>query len=139
MVVTVLYRLAGEPTVTGTTNFPDLTEDWYKDAVVWAQENKIALGDDTGHFRPDDDVTREEMVTFLYRYASANQYDMTGKGDLKTFTDSASVQPYAVEPMTWAVGSDIIKGIENNQLAPLANATRAQFAAIVYRLSELAK
>lgn len=139
MVVTVLYRLAGEPTVTGTTTFPDLTGDWYKDAVVWAQENKIALGDDTGHFRPDDDVTREEMVTFLYRYASANQYDMTSKGDLKTFTDSASVQPYAVEPMTWAVGSDIIKGIGNNQLAPLANATRAEFATIVYRLSELAK
>lgn len=139
MVVTVLYRQAGSPEVTGTTTFPDINGDWYKDAVVWAQENKIALGDDTGHFRPDDDVTREEMVTFLYRYASANQYDMTSKGDLKTFTDSASVQPYAVEPMTWAVGSDIIKGIGNNQLAPLANATRAEFATIVYRLSELAK
>lgn len=139
MVVTILYRLEGEPEVTGTATFPDLTQDWYKDAVIWAQENKIALGDDTGHFRPDDAVTREEMVSFLHRYAALKEYDMTKKGELTSFTDAASVQSYAVEPMTWAVGSGIVKGVSADQLAPRATATRAEFATIVYRLSELAK
>ena len=139
MVVTVLYRQAGSPEVTGTTTFPDVTEDWYKDAVVWAQENKIALGDDKGLFRPDDAVTREEMVTLLYRFAEAYDYDLTADSALTDYVDAADVQSYATEPMRWAVGSGIVNGVEGKRLAPQDTATRAQFATVVYRLATLAK
>lgn len=137
MVATVLYRQAGSPAVTGTSTFPDLTEDWYADAVAWAQEAKVVIGDDKGLFRPDDDVTREEMVTMLYRFAASQNMDTTTTGDLSSFTDASSVQSYATEPMTWAVGNGIILGMGNNELAPRESATRAQFAAITARLAAL--
>ena len=137
MVATVLYRQAGSPAVTGSSTFPDLTDDWYADAVAWAQEAKVVIGDDKGLFRPDDDVTREEMVTMLYRFAASQNMDTTTTGDLSSFTDASSVQSYATEPMTWAVGNGIILGMGNNELAPRESATRAQFAAITARLAAL--
>lgn len=137
MVATVLYRQAGSPAVTGTSTFPDLKDDWYADAVAWAQEAKVVIGDDKGLFRPDDDVTREEMVTMLYRFAASQNMDTTTTGDLSSFTDASSVQSYATEPMTWAVGNGIILGMGNNELAPRESATRAQFAAITARLAAL--
>lgn len=137
MVATVLYRQAGSPAVTGTSTFPDLKDDWYADAVAWAQEAKVVIGDDKGLFRPDDDVTREEMVTMLYRFAASQNMDTTTTGDLSSFTDASSVQSYAAEPMTWAVGNGIILGMGNNELAPRESATRAQFAAITARLAAL--
>ena len=137
MVAPVLYRQAGSPAVTGTGTFPDLKDDWYADAVAWAQEAKVVIGDDKGLFRPDDDVTREEMVTMLYRFAASQNMDTTTTGDLSNFTDASSVQSYATEPMTWAVGNGIILGMGNNELAPRESATRAQFAAITARLAAL--
>lgn len=137
MVATVLYRQAGSPAVTGTSTFPDLKDDWYADAVAWAQEAKVVIGDDKGLFRPDDDVTREEMVTMLYRFAASQNMDTTTTGDLSSFIDASSVQSYATEPMTWAVGNGIILGMGNNELAPRESATRAQFAAITARLAAL--
>lgn len=137
MVATVLYRQAGSPAVTGSSTFPDLKDDWYADAVAWAQEAKVVIGDDKGLFRPDDDVTREEMVTMLYRFAASQNMDTTTTGDLSSFTDASSVQSYATEPMTWAVGNGIILGMGNNELAPRESATRAQFAAITARLAAL--
>lgn len=137
MVATVLYRQAGSPAVTGTSTFPDLKDDWYADAVAWAQEAKVVIGDDKGLFRPDDDVTREEMVTMLYRFAASQNMDTTTTCDLSSFTDASSVQSYATEPMTWAVGNGIILGMGNNELAPRESATRAQFAAITARLAAL--
>lgn len=137
MVATILYRQAGSPAVTGTSTFPDLKDDWYADAVAWAQEAKVVIGDDKGLFRPDDDVTREEMVTMLYRFAASQNMDTTTTGDLSNFTDASSVQSYATEPMTWAVGNGIILGMGNNELAPRESATRAQFAAITARLAAL--
>ena len=137
MVATVLYRQAGSPAVTDTSTFPDLKDDWYADAVAWAQEAKVVIGDDKGLFRPDDDVTREEMVTMLYRFAASQNMDTTTTGDLSSFTDTSSVQSYATEPMTWAVGNGIILGMGNNELAPRESATRAQFAAITARLAAL--
>ncbi len=97
MVATVLYRQAGSPAVTGTSTFPDLKDDWYADAVAWAQEAKVVIGDDKGLFRPDDDVTREEMVTMLYRFAASQNMDTTTTGDLSNFTDASSVQSYATD------------------------------------------
>ena len=137
MATTVLYRQAGSPAVTGKSTFPDLTQDWYADAVAWAQEAKVVIGDDKGLFRPDDDVTREEMVTMLYRFAASQNMDTTVTGDLSSFTDASSVQSYAAEPMTWAVGNGIILGMGNNELAPRESATRAQFAAITARLAAM--
>lgn len=101
------------------------------------REAKVVIGDDKGLFRPDDDVTREEMVTMLYRFAASQNMDTTTTGDLSNFTDASSVQSYATEPMTWAVGNGIILGMGNNELAPRESATRAQFAAITARLAAL--
>ena len=81
--------------------------------------------------------TREEMVTMLYRFAASQNMDTTTTGDLSSFTDASSVQSYATEPMTWAVGNGIILGMGNNELAPRESATRAQFAAITARLAAL--
>ena len=139
MVATILYRQAGSPAVTGKSTFPDVIDGWYSDAVVWAQEVKVVLGDDKGLFHPDDDVTREEMVTMLYRFAAYKEYDVTATGDLSKFTDASSVQSYATEPMTWAIANGIIKGMSETELAPSETATRAQFAAIAARLDALKK
>ncbi len=139
MVATILYRQAGSPAVTGKSTFPDVVDGWYSDAVVWAQEAKVVLGDNKGLFHPDDDVTREEMVTMLYRFAAYKEYDVTATGDLSKFTDASSVQSYATEPMTWAIANGIIKGMSETELAPRETATRAQFAAIAARLDALKK
>ena len=77
------------------------------------------------------------MVTMLYRFAASQNMDTTTTGDLSNFTDASSVQSYATEPMTWAVGNGIILGMGNNELAPRESATRAQFAAITARLAAL--
>ena len=79
------------------------------------------------------------MVTLLYRFAEAYDYDLTADGALTDYVDAADVQSYATEPMRWAVGSGIVNGVEGKRLAPQDTATRAQFATVVYRLATLAK
>ena len=101
MMVTVLYRMAGEPDVAVTsTGFTDLDADrYYYNAVLWAVEKGITMGTDATHFAPNDPVTREQMVTFLYRYAKLTGMDVTAGADITTFADHATVGASAADAM----------------------------------------
>ena len=133
MVVTTLWRMAGEPKATGKTSFPDVEDGkWYSEAVNWAAENNIAKGYDNGRFGANDPVTREQLATFLYNYAKHKGYDVTPTGDLTNFTDQNEIAGYALPAMQWAVGENLIEGYKA-KLTPKAPAKRAQFAAILHR------
>ena len=131
---TVLYRMAGEPEGTIENPFSDVADgQWYTDAVVWAAETGITLGTSADTFNPNDDVTREEMATFLYRFAEYESLDpIEVTGDLSAFPDADEVAGFATEAMTWAVGQKIIAGVDGN-LAPDGTATRAQVATVLMR------
>ena len=131
MLVTILYRLDGEPAVTKNIPFSDVAAgEWYSDAINWAAANGIVGGYGDGTFRPDRDLTREEAATILYRY------DVTTTSSLTGYTDAASVQSYAAAPMSWAVGTELINGTTATTLAPNGGAIRAQIATILMRFCE---
>ncbi|MEI3059172.1 MAG: S-layer homology domain-containing protein [Oscillospiraceae bacterium] len=134
MAVTVLYRLAGEPEVTGETAFTDVNEEaYYYRALLWASQNEIAKGMTGTAFAPNASVTREQLVTFLYRYAKLQGEDVTVTGELKGYTDTGKLGDFAMEAMTWAVENEIINGMGGGKLAPKDTATRAQFATVLMR------
>ena len=130
MVVTILWRLCGEPQTEKASGFTDLTQTWYLDAIAWAQENEIVNGMDESHFAPDRAVSRQDFVTILYRYAQSTDMELSYES-LDRFQDRTAVSAYAVDPMRWAVHSGVISGVpEGNQLflQPEGTATRAQAA-----------
>lgn len=132
MIVTVLYRMAGSPPVSGDLPFSDAAEDsWYAGALLWAGENGIALGYD-GLFRPDDPVSRQELAALLYRVCSSPQ----GGTDLNQFSDAADAAGWAVSALRWAVGQGILQGYDG-RLMPDATASRSQTAAIINRYRAL--
>lgn len=133
--VTVLYRMAGEPEVTGENPFTDVPDgQWYTDAVLWAAENGITDGTSETTFSPNDALSREQMATFLYRFANFEAGEpIEVTGDLSGYTDADLVADYAVDAMTWAVGEGVISGIGNNTLAPDNTASRAQMATVLTR------
>ena len=134
MVVTILYRLEGEPTVTGDTPFTDLVAgQYYLDAVAWASTNDIVNGVTSTTFAPNDPITREQMAAILYRYAQYKGMDTTDRGNLGSFADGNTVSPYAVEAMAWANAEGLVNGVENNRLNPTGQAFRSQVAAILHR------
>lgn len=132
--VTVLYRLAGSPEVEGTVPFTDVqTGQFYSQALVWAYANDIAKGMTDDRFAPNTSVTREQMVTFFARFAKLEGKTVEAKGDLKRYQDADSVSNYAVESMTWAVETGLVKGMGKDILSPKTNSTRAQIAEILMR------
>lgn len=135
MMVTVLYRMAGEPDVSGLENpFADVPAGtWYTDAVVWAASTGITLGKSATEFVPEADVTRAEMAVFLMRYAALKEQDVTQRAALTDFTDAASVPAWAVEAMQWAVAEGLVNGMGDGTIAPNGCATRAQIATILQR------
>ena len=136
MVVTVLWRQAGEPAAITPCMFTDLAVDWYKAAVAWAAETGVVNGRDAVTFDPDGAITRQEMATMLYRYAQNMGYDISQTADLLGFPDNGKVSTYAQAAMAWANASGIIKGdsVDGvNYLDPLSSATREQAAAILMR------
>ena len=136
MVITVLYRMAGAPETAGTHAFADVQAgSFYENAVVWGQENGIVSGKSATSFAPNDAVTRQELATFLYRFASYMGADVTTHYDsLSTFADADALAEYAVAPMKWAVGAGLINGMDESHLAPGAQSNRAQLAVILMRL-----
>ncbi len=136
MLVTVLYRLAYEPEA-AQVDFGDIDQQaYYSDAVAWAASNGVVTGYSDHAFGPDDDITREQLATILYRYAK-NHTAATGQtAALSTFADASQISPYAAEAMSWAVSSGLINGVGNNQLAPEGEATRAQVATMLMRFCE---
>ena len=135
--VTILYRLEGEPEVSGTSGFTDVEADtWYTDAVAWAAANGIVNGVSETEFAPGKDITREQLATILFRYAEAKGYDVSARVDLSAYPDANQIQSYAAESVAWAVAEGLIQGFEDNTLRPAGNATRAQIATILMRFCE---
>lgn len=139
MLVTILYRMEGEPEYenTGTIRFTDVNDDaWYAKGVYWAAENGIVKGVGDGRYLPEDPVTREQMAAIFHRYAGYKGYDVTAQGDLSAFTDAASVGDWAREALIWAVDKELINGMGDGTVNPRGTATRAQTAAILMRFCE---
>ena len=134
--VTILHRLAGSPTPTGASPFTDVKEGrYYTEAVSWAAEQGLAQGVTETRFVPEAPATREQLVTFLYRYAAMHGVDTAAGGSLSNFPDASSVSEYAQQPMLWAVQTGLLQGMDG-RLAPKASATRAQTAAFLTRFCE---
>ncbi len=139
MAVTVLHRMAGCPEGKAELPFTDVDSDrYYADAVAWAYSEKITDGVTETQFAPCHVVTREQMVTFLARYASSCGSTIEAKGDLKKFADGDSVKAFAVESMTWAVDNGIIYGVQADILKPHGSSTRGQLATMIVRFAKAA-
>ncbi len=137
MFVTILYRLAGSPAVSGTNTFGDVASgEWYTDAVLWASENGVVTGYDSTTFGTNDIMTREQLVTMLYRYAEGRGYDVGQSGNLQAFTDASSISSYALEALQWAYAADIIHGRTATTLVPQGSATRAECAKLMMDFME---
>lgn len=137
MMVTILWRLDGQPAANSKTPFTDVAEgQYYSEAVAWAYENDIVTGTSSELFSPMLAATREQVATILYRYSEYKGYDTSVRGSLADFADAGQVSAYAMAPMEWAVGEKLIEGEANKLLAPQGIATRAQTAALFHRFIE---
>lgn len=135
MLVTILYRAAGEPSVAGITNkFTDNKQNqYYYEPVLWASSKGIVNGATATTFDPDGKITREQIAAILYRYAGS---PAASSSALNGFTDQSAVSSYAVTAMQWAVGNGIITGVSTNGRTTLSaknNATRAQVSVMLHR------
>lgn len=136
MIVTILWRLEGEPKANSSA-FADVEEgSWYEAAVNWAAEEGIVNGMNDTTFAPTAQITREQMATILARYAGYKDKDVSEKAELSAYTDAASVSDWAADAMGWAVASELIKGVTETTLQPQGKATRAQVAVLMQRLCE---
>ena len=132
--VTILYRLAGEPEPGGDSGFADVAAGtWYTDAVAWAAQNGIVNGVSDTEFAPGDDITREQLAAILYRYAACQGYDVSQRADLSGFGDASSISGYAQEALSWAHAQGLVLGFEDGSLRPQGTASRAQIAAVLMR------
>ena len=138
MMVTVLYRVEGEPAVNRSIPFADVDMGaYYANAVIWGQQNGIIKGYSETEFGPDDKITREQIAAIMHRYAQYKGFDVTQGGMLvREYNDYEAISDYALSSMTWAVNAGLLKGKGNNNLAPQDNATRAEIAAILHRFIE---
>lgn len=152
MLVTTLWRMAGAPAVEipaqrpeqqvpdaagdpdGPYQFSDVpVEEWYTDAVYWAQENGIVLGYPEGDFRPAEDISRQDMALILQRFAAWRGEDVSQTASLSGYTDRGMVGDYAETAVAWACAKGILQGMTETTLEPLGNATRAQVATVLTR------
>ena len=139
MIVQILYRLEGQPEVSGELQFNDVTKGrWYYNAILWAVQNGVTKGVSDTKFNPDGYVTREQIAAFLYRFEAPDE--APDPAVLAGFPDSQAVSNYAKEAMSWAVGKGIINGKGRNgesYLDPKANANRDEVATMIYRYLSL--
>ena len=135
-IVTILYRMEGEPEG-AASQFPDVPEgQWYAKAVAWAQRSGIVEGYDDGQFHPDTLVTREQLATILRRYAQYKGYDVSAAAALDGFSDGGETGAWAEAGVKWAVAAGLLSGKENGSLDPTGTATRAETAAILQRFCQ---
>ena len=134
--------MENEPEVTYETVFPDVADgQCYTNAVMWASSKEVAIitgyqgGENSGNFGPDDNITREQLVTMLYRYAKYKGYDISRTSDMADFSDKEEVGAFAEEAMSWAVAENLLKG-SNGKLNPQSNANRAECAEVIQRFME---
>lgn len=127
MLVTILYRAAGQPETTGQSSFADvLARDYFSDAVAWASENNIVTGYSRTRFGSNDPVSREQIATLLWRYAGS-----PSAGSAQNFADRNQISDYAADAVNWARANGIVNGRPGNRFDPKANATRAEVATIL--------
>ena len=133
MLVQTLYAMQGKPAGSPNAGFKDVSGSaWYADAVNWAKANNVVGGYPDGTFRPNDNITREQLAVMLKAYSGDNS-----KGaDISKFADAGDVSGWAKEGVEWAVGTGLIAGRDGNRLAPKANATRAEVAQILKNYCE---
>ena len=141
MLVAVLYRMSGSPSVAGmTAPFTDVPADqWYTDAVIWAYNCGVVSGTSATTFAPGQNITREQMMTMFYGYAKFMDYNTVAVADLSVFPDGGSVSSWAQTEMGWAVANTLISGVQEGgatYLRPQGNATRAEAAAILHRFDQ---
>ena len=134
MIVTMLWRMEGEPETSGALTFTDVPEDtWYTEAVRWASSQGIVNGYSANQFGPADSVTREQIATILYRYAQSKGQGFTGTWMfLLDYPDASEVSSWADEAMHWMDMQEIINGMDG-RLNPRGEATRAQVATMLMR------
>ena len=136
-VITVLWRLEGEPQATNAISFTDVAESaWYTDVIRWAVREGIMGGYDDGSFGPNNPIKWQELAAILYRYAGYKGYDVTAKGDPASFTDPAEIGGWAYEAMQWAAGKDLIRDDGGGAIHPAGNIKRCEFAATIMRFME---
>lgn len=138
MIVTMLYRIENEPNIEYENVFDDVeTNEWYTDAVCWSNQNNIVLGYGNGKFGPHDDVTREQMITILWRYANYKKHNIKIENSTKLmdFDDVDDISEWAKDAMLWACSEEIIRG-SNGLLMPQNSTERCQIAAILHRFCE---
>ena len=132
--VTILYRIAGSPAVTIDNPFVDVpAQSWYTDAVLWAYEKGITTGATATTFNPGGTLVRQNMVTFLMRFANTMGIDTSDRADLSGYNDAYQIAAHAQAPMEWAVARGIISGMSETTLGPNGLANRAQIAVIIER------
>ena len=130
MLVTILYRQAGSPTVSRAADYTDVPHDsWYADALNWASAQEIVSGYSDGRFGPDDSITREQFITILWRGEGSPTPNHT---EIR-FTDHSAISAYAIDAVAWAQENGIIGGGDDGRFSPHETATRAQTAVILYR------
>lgn len=137
-IVSILYNLAGSPTVRSGNTFRDVPSSaYYANAVEWAAAMGLTSGTGSGLFLPDAPVTREQLAVFLSQYAKQHGVELTGSSSLQRFSDYRSASNYAQQPLAWAVSQGLLSGFEDGSLRPRSPATRAQTASILRQLCEL--
>ena len=134
-VVTVLYRMAGSPAVEGQMPFVDVSaQDWFHDAVLWAYQNGIAQGMDATHFAPGGEISRAQLVTFLYRFAKPEGEVDTSV--LDQFPDGATLPDFCRDGFAWAIDTGLIAGMDG-RLNAGGSAIRAQLATVLMRFDSM--
>lgn len=139
MLVTVLYRWAGEPEVSGVSKFADVVKgSYYEKALIWAEKNGIVTGITETEFKPDMEITREQIVVIMFRFANYMKFDVSVGEDtnILSYEDFNEISEYAIPAMQWAVGANLVKGNTASTLDPRSNTTRAQVATILQRFIE---
>lgn len=136
MIVTVLHRMAGSPSLEGPWGYPYSDVNgaaYYAQAVYWARAEGIVSGYSASKFGPKDAITRQQLAAMLYQYSVYRGQMVPADGNLYHFNDAYQVSDWAWSSMRWAVGQNLINGDENGNLRPKAKATRAEVASILAR------
>ena len=137
MLVTVLYRLEGEPATNRSIPFADIDiSEYYASAVIWAQQNGIVNGITDTLFAPNDNITREQIAAIMFRYAIYKGMEAVTLEENLHFSDADKISEYAVSAMNWAVGCGLMKGKTATTVNPKDIATRAEIAAILMRFTQ---
>ena len=134
MLVTVLYRLEGQPAGAEAAFSDVAVEAWYASAAAWAAEAGIANGVSGGAFAPERSITRQELAAMLYRYAGYAGLDTSARQPLTAFADGAERAGWAEEALSWALATGLLTGKDGGRLDPAGNASRAEVAAVLERL-----